>query len=132
MSPQERLVLKRMKENISKTKLSNGCIQYVVKYLFNSDPVITFDPKLSNFVEANKQACRNYKKILLGEQGKEVVKKLLRRDVEDDHFRVLNIQETKYILDAPHSFSYQTTAFKESSLTTLVTHQMYQKSLKIP
>ena len=71
-----------------------------------------FDPKLSNFVEANKQACCNYKKLLAGDQGKEVVKELLRRGVEDNHFCVLNAQEAKDILDAPHSFSYQTTAFK--------------------
>ena len=70
MSPQDHLVLKRMKDNISKIKLSNGHTQYVVKYLLNNDPAITLDPKLSNFVEANKQACRNYKKLLSGDQGK--------------------------------------------------------------
>ena len=103
---------------ISKVKLDNGHTQFIVKYLFNNDPAITFDPKLSNFVEANRQACRNYKKLLSCDKGKEAVKELLRRGIDDEHFRVLDAQETKLILDSTHSFSYQMTAFKESSLTT--------------
>ena len=77
---------------------------------------------MSNFTEAHCQAILNYTELVSGSDGKEAVKELLRRGVEDDHFKILTSDEAKDVLRVHHSFSFQTTAFKESSLTTNLGH----------
>lgn len=47
---------------------------------------------------------------------------MVSRGDTDDHFRRLGEEEGMEVLLLPHSFSYQTTAFKEASMTTKVCH----------
>ena len=54
--------------------------------------------------------------------GLEGIQEMMSRGQRDNHFRILSAEEAKTVLSQPHCFSFQTTAFKDSSKSTCVHH----------
>ena len=118
MSPKEVAVLEEMRSNIEEKILPDNTIKYSVKYLTYCPLQYTFPPEMSNFSDAQVQSENNFRKLLRSERGLEAIKEMMVRGERDNHFRILTEKEAETILAGPHCFSYQTTAFKDSSQST--------------
>ena len=122
MTPKEATVLEELRGNIEEEVLSDSTICFSVKYATYKPLENTFPSHLSNYNDAQIQARNNFRKLLKSEKGLEAVRQMMKRGESDGHFKILSKQETKTVLAGPHCFSYQTTAFKESSQSTKVRH----------
>ena len=122
MTPKEAAVLEEMRSNIEEGVLPDSTIRYSVKYVTYRPLQNTFPSHLSNFNDAQVQAKNNFRKLLKSEKGLEAVRQMMVRGEKDNHFKILSKQEAETILAGPHCFSYQTTAFKDSSQSTKVRH----------
>ena len=94
MTPNDQLILKKMKKNLKQVTLQDGSKQFVASYLLNCDPIKVFYCKHSNHNEAHRQATCNYKRLVSAQDGREAAQKLLKRGVEYNHFKVLSSEET--------------------------------------